>query len=813
MHPKVAVFCPMQSIVDGNVPGGGFPRPHFLLQRTQSLIAPRNFHSEVRGLLDVEHLLDRCAILLHVTETLLEDVVLKMVEEKPEYHGPGEGVAIENDRLEFVSFRQICDKLFVSIDTRTSLTSTEFALRVHLQGVLTDEQLGVVEDQRWLVLYCSIDRLSRPRVSFARLAKPTNFGNANLWPKSAKRLMNFLFTQKVSRRWFPGRGLILDLRRRLPFYKSDFLDGIADLRAFQKTISSTAFLYFIVLPTAIALGMLNEEHTHGKITVSKAILGQWVGGLVFGLFGGQLFLVLLTSPPVSIYITVVERISHSLGYNFFQLYSGIGIWCCFYLLLFAVFEVSNVMKYAKRSLEELFSMFIACTLTIESAKAALASLRRAFMPHCMEKQHPGHPHPPHPAPPLPPPAPDHPNPAPLPPHLDPLNCDRSVGLLFVLLMLGTAWTAITLANFRKSPFLGKRKRELVSDYALPLAVVLMTVVANLVFGDVPQETFHLSVHNSDLTLGQFWQLPLKGQMICCVLGFPLTVLFTMDQMIVTETVDNSQNNLQKGPAANWDFLVVALLNVPLSLFGLPWMHAALPQSFLHLKAQADVEDCLVDGVPQQIIVKNRECRLATLLAHGLIVPTYFFALHILRLFPTSVFRGVFLFLALNSTIGNELCQRTILFLTEQRSYPPAHYVRRVPQRTIHLFTVAELLQLGLLLSIGHFPWPVIRLLFPIVLIVLIPIRALLFPKLFNEKDLERSYPPAHYVRRVPQRTIHLFTVAELLQLGLLLSIGHFPWPVIRLLFPIVLIVLIPIRALLFPKLFNEKDLEVLDGTH
>uniref|UniRef100_A0A914I1I7 Bicarbonate transporter-like transmembrane domain-containing protein n=1 Tax=Globodera rostochiensis TaxID=31243 RepID=A0A914I1I7_GLORO len=808
----------MQSIADGNVPDGGFPRPRFLLQRTQSLIAPRNFHSEVRGLLDVEHLLDKCAILLHVTETLLEDVVLKMVEEKPEYHdGPaaGEDVAIENknnnNRLEFVSFRQICDKLFVSIDdTRTSLTSSEFALRVHLQGVLTDEHLGVVEDQRWLVLYCSIERLCRPRVSFARLATPTNFGVgladvrfvvlviAPLQQRETKSAAEIARTfgslmadprlyhelaivaterqfvakirqkayelsihskhiekreEKVSRRWFPGRGLILDLQRRLPFYKSDFLDGIADLHSFQKTISSTAFLYVIVLPTAIALGMLNEEHTHGKITVSKAILGQWIGGLVFGLFGGQLFLVLLTSPPVSIYITVVERLSHSLGYNFFQLYSGIGIWCCFYLLLFAVFEVSKVMKYAKRSLEEMFSMFIACTLTIESAKAALASLRRAFMPHCLgEQQHqPGHPQPPHPAaPPLPPPAPNHANQgwpsapipdanpaaAPLPPHLDPLNCNRSVGLLFVLLMLGTAWTAITLANFRKSPFLGKRKRELVSDYALPLAVVLMTVVANLIFGDVPQETFRLSAHNSDLTLGEFWQLPLNGQMICCVLGFPLAILVTMDQMIVTETVDNSQNNLRKGPAANWDFLVVALLNVPLSLFGLPWMHAALPQSFLHLKAQADVEDCLVDGVPQQIIVKNRECRLATLFAHGLIVPTYFFALHILRLFPTFVFCGVFLFLALSSTIGNELCQRTILFLTEQRSYPPAHYVRRVPQRTIHLFTVAELLQLGLLLSIGHFPWPVIRLLFPIVLIVLIPIRALLFPKLFNKKDLE-----------------------------------------------------------------------------
>lgn len=68
------------------------------------------------------------------------------------------------------------------------------------------------------------------------------------------------------RKWFPGRGVLQDLRRRLPFYKSDFLDGIVDSRSFQKTISSATFLYFIVLPTAIALGMLNEENTKGKIS-------------------------------------------------------------------------------------------------------------------------------------------------------------------------------------------------------------------------------------------------------------------------------------------------------------------------------------------------------------------------------------------------------------------------------------------------------------------------------------------------------------------------------------------------------------------
>jgi hypothetical protein len=54
-------------------------------------------------------------------------------------------------------------------------------------------------------------------------------------------------------------------------------------------------------------------------------------------------------------------------------------------------------------------------------------------------------------------------------------------------MLATAWLALTLSNFRQTPFLGKRKREIVSDYALPLAVCAMTLVANNWFGDVPSK--------------------------------------------------------------------------------------------------------------------------------------------------------------------------------------------------------------------------------------------------------------------------------------------------------------------------------------
>lgn len=61
-------------------------------------------------------------------------------------------------------------------------------------------------------------------------------------------------------------------------------------------------------------------------------------------------------------------------------------------------------------------------------------------------------------------------------------------------------------------------------------------------------------------------------------------------------------SLKKGASLNWDLLIVSIMNSILSILGLPWMHGALPQAFLHLKSQADVEDRLVDGVLQQVLL-------------------------------------------------------------------------------------------------------------------------------------------------------------------------------------------------------------------
>ena len=53
--------------------------------------------------------------------------------------------------------------------------------------------------------------------------------------------------------------------------------------------------------------------------------------------------------------------------------------------------------------------------------------------------------------------------------------------------------------------------------------------------------------------------------------------------------------------------MVAIITVLLSMLGLPWVHAALPHSPLHVRAMADAEHVYHDGRVESRCVVCREC--------------------------------------------------------------------------------------------------------------------------------------------------------------------------------------------------------------
>ena len=63
-------------------------------------------------------------------------------------------------------------------------------------------------------------------------------------------------------------------------------------------------------------------------------------------------------------------------------------------------------------------------------------------------------------------------------------CTRDISLLYILLTLGTVWLGTFLYKFKQTPYLTSAKRELLTDYALPVSVIIMSLVGSLLFSQI-----------------------------------------------------------------------------------------------------------------------------------------------------------------------------------------------------------------------------------------------------------------------------------------------------------------------------------------
>ena len=61
------------------------------------------------------------------------------------------------------------------------------------------------------------------------------------------------------------------------------------------------------------------------------------------------------------------------------------------------------------------------------------------------------------------------------------HTSRDKALLAMILTLGTAWFGLQIYNFRKSPFLSPVIRELISDYALAISVIVFSLIGSIGF--------------------------------------------------------------------------------------------------------------------------------------------------------------------------------------------------------------------------------------------------------------------------------------------------------------------------------------------
>jgi len=545
-------------------------------------------------------------------------------------------------------------------------------------------------------------------------------------------------------KWYQmGRGIMQDLRNRIPYYLDDYKDGIVGKNTIQKTVATTLFLYFSVILPAVALGVLNAKNTNNQISVQQVMVGQTIGALVFSVFAGQPLVVVMTTAPLALFISVIFKIASDFEIDFLAFYAAIGLWNSFFLCLYSIFNMSILMKFSSRSTEEIFSNFITLAFITDSSKNMVKTFKKHYWDE--ECQNGGGATPGGDA------AEAHPVVTALTNLTsqvsdsmmgheggDEDHCLKEVSFMSLILMLGTLWLGVTLFNFTKTPFLNKGKREFLSDYALPVAVVVFSVIGSVLFSGVKVKTFPYGdpPEGGIFKLVNFSSLPATAVIGAAGLGFSLSLLFFMDQNISAAMVNSPDNKLVKGNAYHWDLLVIALINGFLCIFGLPFMHAVLPHSPLHVKCMADTEERVEGGYVRSIVVRVRETRLTNLFSNILIGLSMLFLKYVLDYIPTPVLDGLFLYLAVTALYGNQMFERITLFFTEQSAYPPNHYIRRVPQRYVHTFTLLQIGKLAVLCVFGFTPIPYMKMIFPVVILLFLPVRHLLIPMVIQKKYLD-----------------------------------------------------------------------------
>lgn len=321
------------------------------------------------------------------------------------------------------------------------------------------------------------------------------------------------------------------------------------------------------------------------------------------------------------------------------------------------------------------------------------------------------------------------------------RCQRETCILFLFLMSGTLWLANSFNSFNKTPYLSSRKREIIKDYALAISVIIFSFIGSYLFSDIRLDVFEFSEFTG-LHFAQINQLSAKVVAVACLLGFMLSVLFYIDQNICGAMVNNAPYKLKKGDYFHLDLLILAALNVLLSLTGLPWMHGKLPHSHLHSKALADYEERVDDGHVHQTIVNIRETRLTGLLTSILVGLSLLAVPYPLSYIPLPVLSGVFLYTALSEFKSNSMVERICLLFTEQAAYPPNHYIRRCPQRKIHFFTITQIAQLAIVSFIGFYPNPYVNMAFPLAVATFVPVRDKLLPYVIDIKYLNSLDSPS-----------------------------------------------------------------------
>ncbi|KAL4810520.1 HCO3 transporter family-domain-containing protein [Aspergillus unguis] len=495
------------------------------------------------------------------------------------------------------------------------------------------------------------------------------------------------------------RGMVDDVKRRAPYYWSDWADAWD-----YRVVPATVYMYFANILPALAFSLDMFEKTHQSYGVNEVLLASVLGSFVFSLFAAQPLVIVGVTGPITVFNYTVYDIIAPRGTPYLALCAGLACeWSLIMHWILAITNACNGLTYVTRFSCDIFGFYVAF---IYLQKGIQVLTRQWGMSG---------------------------------------ETSAYLSIMVALLVLMAAWICGELGN---SSLFQRYVRKFLEDYGTPLTIVFFTGfvhighMRNVEVATLPtSKSFFPTADRGWLV--HFWDIDVGDIFLAIPFAVLLTILFYFDHnannSVSSLIAQGTEFPLRKPAGFHWDLWLLGLTTFVAGLLGIPFPNGLIPQAPFHTAALcvtrnvADEEDTNKGKTIRVTdhVVEQRASNFAQgLLTLGTMSGPLLIVLHLI---PQGVMAGLFFVMGVQALQGNGITQKLIFLAQDRDLTPRSDPLKSLKRRrAIWVFVILELIGFGGTFAITQ---TIAAIGFPVIILFLIPVRSFLLPKWFTQEEL------------------------------------------------------------------------------